>query len=596
MKQTKRGLTAVVLCALLILSGCGTQSTAGDASDTEAGSAENTAATVSAIDLSSLFSDRDLDPSYDESEAIAIQLGGDSASCDSGSVVIDGGTVTITAEGVYLLSGTLTDGQIIVNAGDTDKVQLVLNGVDITCSTSAAIYALEADKVFVTLAEGTENTLTNGGEYIAIDDNNIDAVIFAKTDLTLNGSGSLIINAQAGHGVVSKDDLVVTGGSYTITAASHGLSGKDSVAIADGTFAITSGKDGIHAENSDDASLGYLYIAAGSFTIASQGDAVSAQGALQIDGGTFDLYTGEGSESVEMTTSDQFGQMGGQRGGGMAAQAGTTATQTTAAVAAAQTVETSDAQTEEDSVSQKGIKGESLYVINGGTFTIDSADDSLHAGGEMVIAAGTFNLSSGDDAIHCDDALTIQSGTFTIPYCYEGIEGLSITIEDGVFDITSHDDGLNAAGGTDSSGFGGFGSRQQDTFASSSDSFIVINGGTFTIVSTGDCVDSNGSLTINSGTLDLTCNGSGNTALDCDGTYTNNGGDVTTNDGSESNPGQMGGGMGGGRQNMTLPDDSTGTAPSDSGTGTAPSDGGTAPAENGTRPDRQTSAKAGQTA
>lgn len=107
------------------------------------------------------------------------------------------------------------------------------------------------------------------------------------------------------------------------------------------------------------------------------------------------------------------------------------------------------------------------------------------------------------------------------------IEGLSITVEDGVFDITSHDDGLNAAGGTDSSGFGGFGERQQDSFASTSDSFITINGGTFTIISSGDCIDSNGALTINGGTLDLTCNGAGNTALDCDGTYTNNGGDVS---------------------------------------------------------------------
>ena len=551
MKQTKRKLTAILLCGLLILSGCGAQNTAQNTvqdtsnTDTETVSSENiTATTISAIDTSSVFSDRDLAGTYDESEAIPITLNGDSASCDSSSVVIDGSTITITAEGIYLISGTLNDGQIIVNAGDTDKVQLVLAGTDITSTTSAAIYALEADKVFVTLAEGMENTLTNGGEYVAIDDNNIDAVIFAKTDLTLNGFGSLTIDAQAGHGVVSKDDLVITGGSYTITAASHGLDGKDSVAIADGTFAITSGKDGIHAENSDDTSLGWLYIQDGSFNITSQGDAISAQGALQIDSGTFDLYTGEGSASVEMTSSDQFG--GGQRGGWT--------NQTTAP----DTQTTSTTQTEEDSTSQKGIKGESTYAINGGTFNIDSADDCLHAGGEMVIAAGEFTLNSGDDAVHCDDALTIQSGTFTIPYCYEGIEGLSIAIEDGMFDITSNDDGLNAAGGADSSGFGGFGNRQQDTFAASSDSFILINGGTFTVVSTGDCVDSNGSLTINGGTLNLTCNGSGNTAIDCDGTYTNNGGDVTTNDGSESNLGQMGGGKGG-RAGM---EGQAGTAPS----------------------------------
>lgn len=535
MKQTKRKLTTILLCGLLLLSGCGAQNTAEDASSTETVSSGNTTATtVSATDTSGVFSDRDLAGTYDESEAIPITLNGDSASCGSSSVVIDGSTITITAEGIYLISGTLNDGQIIVNAGDTEKVQLVLAGADITSSTSAAIYALEADKVFVTLAEGTENTLTNGGEYVAIDGNNIDAVIFAKTDLTLNGSGSLTINAQAGHGVVSKDDLVITGGNYTITAASHGLSGKDGIAIADGTFAITSGKDGIHAENSDDTSLGWLYIQDGSFTITAQGDAISAMGTLQIDGGAFDLYTGEGSASVEMTSSDQFGgPMGGGQRGGWTDQ--TTAPDTQTA---------SSTQTEEDSTSQKGIKGESTYAINGGTFNIDSADDCLHAGGEMVIAAGEFALSSGDDAIHCDDALTIQSGTFTLPYCYEGIEGLSITIEDGVFDITSNDDGLNAAGGADNSGFGGFGNRQQDTFADSSDSFILINGGTFTIVSIGDCVDSNGSLTINGGTLNLTCNGSGNTAIDCDGTYTNNGGDVTTNDGSETNPGQTGGGMG----------------------------------------------------
>ena len=544
MKQNVRGRAAALLCALLVLSGCSAQTEGETSAVTEAGASGVTAtAAESVIDTTSLFSDRDLEGTYEASEAVAIVLNGDSAACDSDAVTVEDGQIIIGEEGIYRISGTLTDGQIVVNADETDKVQLVLAGADITSSTSAAIYALEADKVFLTLEEGTENTLTNGGEYLAIDDNNIDAVIFAKTDLTLNGSGSLTIQAQAGHGVVSKDDLVITGGSYTITAASHGLSGKDSVAIADGTFAITSGKDGIHAENTDDASLGYLYIADGSFTIQAQGDAVSANGALQIDGGTFDLYTGEGSASVEMTDSESFVQRG----------------------AAVQTDTGAEETTEEESVSQKGIKGEGTFVINDGAFTVDSVDDCLHAGGAMTIAAGTFTLNSGDDAVHCDDALTIQSGTFTIPYCYEGVEGLSITIADGTFDIVSHDDGLNAAGGADSSGLGG---RGQDTFTDSSDSFITINGGTLTIVSSGDCVDSNGALTINGGTLDLTCNGSGNTALDCDGTYSNNGGDVTTNDGSENNPGQMGGGMGGhgeGRQNLDTSDNAGETPPDSSG-------------------------------
>ncbi|WP_297199741.1 carbohydrate-binding domain-containing protein [uncultured Flavonifractor sp.] len=519
----KRNPLSIALCLLCMLafSGCAGESAGGGAASpaqSESGAAQESAA---AIDTSGLFSDRELDGSYDESAAIAIQLNGDSAVCDNNAVSIDGTRITLTGEGVYLLSGTLTDGQIVVDAGENDKVQLVLNGVDMTSADSAAIYALEADKVFLTLADGTENTLSNGGEYIAIDENNIDAVVFAKTDLTLNGTGSLTLNAAAGHGVVSKDDLVITQGSYTVTAASHGLSGKDSVSIAGGSFAITAGKDGIHAENADDLSLGSLYIESGSFTIAAQGDAVSASGAAEIDGGTFELTTGKGSASVTMSSSDAAGP--GRPG--------------------EQVFQEETAAAEEDTVSQKGIKAEGGLTIGGGTFTLDTVDDGLHTGGELLITDGAFTLSSGDDAIHADGALTIQNGSFTIPYCYEGIEGLSITVEGGTFNITSHDDGLNAAGGADSSGFGG---RSPDQFsADGSDSFITINGGSFTIVSTGDCVDSNGDLTINGGTLDLTCNGSGNTALDADGTYANNGGEVTTNDGSENNPGQMGGGKGG---------------------------------------------------
>lgn len=174
--------------------------------------------------------------------------------------------------------------------------------------------------MFLTLAEGTENTLSNGGSYTAIDENNIDAVVFSKTDLTLNGSGSLTIDAQAGHGVVSKDELTVTGGSYTVTAAEHGMTGKDSLAVAGGTFTITSGKDGLHAENADDSSLGFLYVADGEFTIAAQGDAVSASGALQVDGGTFDLTTGEGSASVTMPAEESFAP--GGMGGGPAVRTG----------------------------------------------------------------------------------------------------------------------------------------------------------------------------------------------------------------------------------------------------------------------------------
>lgn len=517
----RKTLFPLVLAVLLTLSACSSANTARTEGSSSQTVQTGTEESVSSVSPSDMFTDNDLEIEYDEEASAKITLSGDSASSDSDAVQISDSTVTITDEGTYILSGTLHNGMIVVNAEDTDKVRLVLNGADITNSTSAAIYILEADKVFITTASGTENTLGNGGEYVAIDDNNIDAVVFSKSDLTLNGAGTLAINASAGHGVVSKDDLVLTSGTYDITAANHGLSGKDSVRIASGTYTITSGKDGIHAENADDTSMGFLYIAGGTFTITADGDGISSSAYLQIEDGSFTITTGEGSASAVMTTDTvDFGQRDGLQN------------------------QTTDTSTEDDSISQKGVKATGAITIAGGTFVTDTVDDSIHSNSDIHISHGVFELKSGDDTIHADAAVHLQNGDFTVAYCYEGIEGLSVTIDDGTFDIASVDDGINAGGGIDSSGFGG-GRPNHESFSASSDNFITINGGNLVIVSTGDCIDSNGALTVNSGTLNLTCNGSGNTALDCDGNYANNGGDITTNDGSENNPGQMGGGRGG---------------------------------------------------
>lgn len=553
----KYALCSALTGAALLLSSCAQAS----ATQTQSLSSSSESIPVTVIDTSTLFSQQDLDGSYDASQAVAISLQGDTAACDDPSVIMDGSTVTITAEGVYILSGTLYDGQIQINAPDSAQVQLVLNGVDITSADSSAIYALEADHVFITLADGSENSLSNGGAYLPIDENNLDSVIFSKTDLTLNGSGSLAIYAEAGHGIVSKDDLIITGGTYTIEAASHGMTGKDTFCIADGTFTITSGKDGLHAENTEDSTLGSLYITGGTFTIAAQGDAVSASGALQIDAGTFDLLTGGGSAAVSMSydtapapdrsRSPGSGSDRREAPSGLEEAPPDSAAQTNAETTESDSTSPEDSETT-DSVSQKGLKSDGTLVILDGSFTIDTADDALHAGGDLAIASGEFTLSSGDDAIHSDAAITILDGTYTIPVCYEGIEGCSITIWDGTFSITSYDDGLNAAG---------------DTTGEDADPqiFLTINGGTLTVVSSGDCIDSNGDLTISGGTLDLTCNGAADTALDVDGAYTHTGGSVTTNDGSEENPGSMGGrggSPGGGRMgDSSSPDRSAQKAP-----------------------------------
>lgn len=278
------------------------------------------------IDITDMFTKRDLAGTYDESEAVKITLSGKTATCDNSNVQIEDEVVTIKAAGVYVLSGTFTDGTIVVDAGDDDKVQLVLDGVSITAADYAAIYAKNADKVFVTLVEGAGNSLTVSGDYVQTDDNNVDAVIFAKCDLTLNGTGSLTVKDTTGHGIVSKDDLVVTGGTYTIDSQDHCLNGKDSVRIADGTFNLSCDEDGIHAGN-DDQQDGYVYIEGGDINISVGDDAIHADGLLIITGGDIDVSKScEGVEGYKIlvtggdvdviSSDDGFNAAGGSSGSG----------------------------------------------------------------------------------------------------------------------------------------------------------------------------------------------------------------------------------------------------------------------------------------
>ncbi len=441
-----------------------------------------------------MFTDRDRKTDYDESKTVSIKLNGTSATSSSDSVKISGSTVTITEEATYVVSGTLTDGMIIVNADDTAKLQIVLNGVDITSKTCAALYILEADKVVVTLADGKTNTLTNGGTFTAIDDNNIDAAVFSKQDLTFNGSGSLTVTSPAAHGIVCKDDLVFTGGTYTINSASHGLDANDSVRIAGLTkLTIDAGKDGIHCENTDDTSLGFIYIGGGTMNIEAEGDGIAAGAYVQIENGSFDLLAGGGSKNGSNASSGNYGGfMGGGRPGGM--RPGSTQSTTT----------------DESSTSMKGIKAANSLLISGGTFKIDSADDSIHSDVSVTINGGTFEIASGDDAIHAEETLTITAGSFNITESYEGLEALNINVKGGEFKIVASDDGLNAAGGTDSSGttggrdgmFGGGhggGPGGMGDKMSSGNGSIVVSGGNLYVKASGDGLDANGTLTISGG-------------------------------------------------------------------------------------------------
>ena len=357
-----------------------------------------------------------------------------------------------------------------MEAEDTDKIQLVLNGVSISSSQSAALYVRSADKVYVTTVSGTENSLEHSGTYTAIDENNIDAAVFSKSDLTFNGEGMLTVTAQEGHGIVSKDDLVLTSGTYVITSASHGISGKDSVSIANGSYTIVSGKDEIHGENTEDSSLGFVYLAGGTFDIKSQQDGISASSWLQAEDGTYTILTGEGSASVQNQNDGDRKPM----------------------------EQTAQEETGEDTTSIKGMKAATQMVLKGGTYTIDAEDDTFHSNGNLAIHGGTYTLSSGDDGIHADSNVTISGGTIDVAKSYEGIEGLSIDVTGGEISVLASDDGMNAAGGNDSSGFEGPGPGG-DQFASTEGAYIHISGGMLHVNASGDGMDSNGDITVAGG-------------------------------------------------------------------------------------------------
>lgn len=535
---TALSMTAVAGCT-------GAKSSTGNvvSSETET-NAEETSAQSEAGSYSSadMFTERDLAGTYEESGAVYVTLSGDGIIGETDGVAINGQTVTITAEGTYIFSGTLSEGQIVVDA-DNAKVQIVFDNVDITCASSAAVYVKSAEKVFVTLAEGSQNTLRNTDEYVAIDDNNIDAVIFAKSDLTLNGTGSLTIVSAEGHGIVSKDDLKITGGTYDITAAGHALSGKDSVRIADGTFILTAEKDGIHAENADDEEKGYIYIADGDFTITSDGDGMDASNIVQIEDGTFDITAGGGaanslkthesdmpgggmSQNIERPDGESMPQMGEKPDEESMSQMGEKPDEESMP----QMGEKPDGEnmpqdttTDESGTSTKGIKAGGGMYLNGGTYQIDSADDSIHSNANITIADGTYTLATGDDGVHADDALIVNGDTITVTESYEGLEGLTVTINDGTIDITASDDGINTAGGTDQSGFGTFGDHfkgmdsadDETEETTDKEMWMELNGGYIHILAGGDGVDSNGDLTINGGEIYIDGpSDNGNSAID----------------------------------------------------------------------------------
>lgn len=424
------------------------------------------------------------DPSdyvWDSFEVVTIILDGSSITVDGNGASVEDSIVTITSAGTYSIRGSLTDGQIIVDTEDEETVRLILDGADISSSTSSPVYVKSAEKTIIVLADGTENHIADGQSYVYedSDEDEPNAAIFSKSDLTLYGSGSLSVEGNYNDGIVSKDGLIVKSGTITVTAADDAIRGKDYLIVRGGAVTVNAQGDGLKSDNEEDTTRGYVSVEAGTLNITSGGDGISGVTDAIITGGKITITSGGGSSS-----------------------------------------------TVTDDTSAKGIKGVVSVVIEGGTFAIDSADDAIHSNGSITVTGGTFTIATGDDGMHADETLTINEGDITITKSYEGIESAVITINDGDIHIVSSDDGINVAGGNDGSGMGGP-VPGQDIFTTSGSYYLYINGGSIVVDAGGDGIDVGGSIEMTAASVIVngpTSSPNNDGALDYDGSFTISGG------------------------------------------------------------------------
>jgi len=487
----KRQIVFLVACVLVLsmLVSCAgakpVQSTAGQTETRQAGTSQSETSQAveakgasTAADLTEAVADASADHAKAQAKvadgsSIPIVLNGNSITVGGAGATVAGSRVTITSPGTYSLSGSLDDGQVIV---DTPKgvVGLVLNGVDINSSSGAAIHIVSAGEAVIVLANNSQNHLSDGGSRAAVAADEPNAALFSMADLTISGNGSLTVDGNYKDGIASKDGLVIAGGTITVSAQDDGIRGKDYLIIHGGKITVTAKGDGLKSDNDQDATRGYISMDDGILDITSGGDAMQAQTSILIKDGEITLSAGGGSKSrIDANTS------------------------------------------------AKGVKAAVRVKIDGGSFTINSADDAIHSNSSIVINGGTFAIATGDDGLHADSTLEVNGGNITITECYEGLESAVITINDGHIRITSRDDGLNVVAGNDGSGTNlgpaqgwGQGARPgrgtmpgpgvgpgQDAFAYSGNYYLYIHGGYIVVDAAGDGLDINGAIEMTDGVV-----------------------------------------------------------------------------------------------
>ena len=430
------------------------------------------------------FTTNDLNGSWDTTGAAVITLSGDGASISGNGAYFYDGNVVIAEAGRYVFSGSLTDGSIIVDAHDSSKVWILLDGVEINCSDDACIQVDQADKVFLTLAEGSQNILTSGSVYsdTALSDGT-DGAIFAHDDLTINGSGSLTVTAQYSHGISANDDLVITGGSITISAVEDAIHVNDSIRIKDAAIIVTAGDDGVLTSN--EVENGYLYIESGTLDITASGDGIHTTGDITVAGGEINISAGDDGIHSDASVFVQSG-----------------------------TILISDCY--------EGI--EALIIdVSGGDVSINCEDDGFNAnGGSSDMFGGGGQMGGGQN-----DG-TFGHGGMHGKGTDDGTTGERPTPPDmGTVGATGDmptppDMGTEGMGGEIQAGpetDAASGSIQSSADTEDAETYIAISGGTVRIVNEvgqdADGLDSNGDIKISGGTIYISLLGTGsNCAVD----------------------------------------------------------------------------------
>lgn len=477
------GALAVALAGSLALAGCtgGTfeEAAEGAGEKSEQGQSgraqgdSGATGTTDGVDWASLidipgmdfeYSDRDKDASCDVASATSIALSGQGATVSGEGAAVEGATVTISAAGTYVVTGELAAGSLVVNAGDQDKVQIVLSGASIRNEAGPALNIQQADKVFVTLADGTQNTLADGASYeLAEGEDEPNAALYSKADLTINGTGALSVEGNYRHGVNSKDDLVVTGGAIAVVAKEDGLRGKDCVKVADGSFAITAGGDGVKSSNDEDPTRGFVSIDGGTFTVTGCEEGIEAQevivnnGELNItasdDGinaavaerdsndATIDASGDAGSTvGQDDHAGDQGGEGQGDGGQGADAQNGRGG-ERPELPEGVEPGEVPDGEQGGGFGARDGRGGaggpmganaseDCLIQINGGVVTINAGGDAVDSNGYVEVTGGELvgaSSGAGDSALDYEYGATVTGGTVILA----GGAGMAETFSEG---------------------------------------------------------------------------------------------------------------------------------------------------------------------